>query len=31
VLAALLAVAVVGLVASLRHSRSTNQTPMLHA
>ena len=31
VLAALLAVAVVGLVASLRHSRSTRQSPMLHA
>jgi hypothetical protein len=31
VLAALMAVAVVGLVASLRHSRSTRQSPMLHA
>ena len=31
VLAALMAVAVVGLVASLRHSRATRQSPMLHA
>ena len=31
VLAVFLAVAVVGLVASLRHSRATRQSPMLHA
>ncbi|MEP7034182.1 MAG: hypothetical protein ABI934_01255 [Actinomycetota bacterium] len=31
VLAALLAVAIVGLVASLRHSRASGPTPALHA